>query len=51
MKNEKALVTASLAVLIGFWLASRPNCEKGCRSVAEHLIEHGLEDFVAGLLA
>jgi len=51
MKNDKALVISSGVFLVGLWLASRPNCSRGCRTVAEDLIEHGLADFFATLLA
>src|SRR5882724_3469113 len=36
---------------VGILLMSNPNCRKGCRTVAEHLVNHGLEDFIKGLLA
>jgi hypothetical protein len=51
MKSETTIVTAGLVILVGLWLSSQPNCNKGCKSVAEHLVQHGLEDLVAGLLA
>lgn len=51
MKSETTIVTAGLVILVGLWLASRPNCDKGCKSVAEHLVQHGLDDLVTGLLA
>ena len=51
MKNDKALLISSGVFLVGLWLASRPNCSRGCQTVAEHLIEHGLADFFAALLS
>jgi len=48
MKNL-AIPLGFLAV--GILLMSNPNCRKGCRTVAEHLVNHGLEDFIKGLLA
>ena len=51
MKNDKAILVSSGVFLIGLWLASRPKCSGGCQTVAEHLIEHGLTDFFATLLA
>jgi hypothetical protein len=51
MKNDKALLISSGVILVGLWLASRPNCNRGCQTVAEHLVEHGLADFFATLLA
>lgn len=51
MKSEKALLISSGFFLVGLWLVSRPDCGRGCRTVAEHLIEHGLADFLTTLLA
>ncbi len=45
-KSDQAAVTALVLVLVGLWLASSPNCDYGCRYVAEHLIKHG----ISGLL-
>ncbi len=51
MKNDKALLVSTGVFLVDLWLVSRPNCSRGCQTVAEHLIEHGLADFFATLLA
>lgn len=51
MKNEKILLASLGFILIGILLASRPNCARGCKTLAEHLIQHGLDDLIAGLLA
>jgi len=32
-------------------LLSDPRCSRGCKTVAEHLLSHGLEDLIAGLFA
>jgi hypothetical protein len=37
--------TAALLVL-----NSNPRCNRGCRTVAEHLLEHGIEDIFISLL-
>ncbi len=50
-KSEGAFLTAGALVLVGLWLVSRPQCNRGCKTVAEHLIEHGISDFIGGLLA
>lgn len=51
MKNEDAIIVSGGICLLSLWLLSRPNCRRGCRTVAEHLLEHGLEDFFAALFA
>lgn len=45
-KSDQAVLTALAFVLVGLWLASNPNCGSGCRTVAEHLVKHG----ISGLL-
>jgi len=38
--------------LVGFGVvwASYRNCNKGCQSFAEHLVEHGLQDIIAAFI-
>jgi hypothetical protein len=40
-----------LAVLIGKALLSEPRCQRGCRTLAEHLIQHGIDNIIKGFLA
>ena len=47
MKNNPGLVI--LSVIVGMWLLSNPRCKRSCRTVAEHLITHGIDEFIAGL--
>lgn len=49
MKNQFAW--ALLLAGLGVVLLSDPKCERGCRTVAEHLLSHGIDDFLAGLSA
>ena len=37
------------SVLVGLWLLSNPRCARGCRTIAEHLVAHGIDEFLAGL--
>jgi hypothetical protein len=46
-KNNAGLVIAVL--LIGTALLNDPRCTRGCRTVAEHLFSHALDEFIAGL--
>ena len=32
-------------------LVSRPSCGRGCRTMAEHLAEHGVTDLIASFFA
>ena len=49
MKNQ--FVLALLFAGLGVVLLSDPKCRRGCRTVAEHLLSHGIEDFLSGLAA
>jgi hypothetical protein len=51
MNNERMVLAGVGVVVVALILLSRPNCKRGCRSVAEHLFEHGVDEIVAGLLA
>jgi hypothetical protein len=51
MKNQNAMIVSGGICLLGLWLLSTPNCRRGCRTVAEHLLEHGLQDFFTALFA
>lgn len=31
-----------VAIAVGLYLLSRPQCVRGCRTVAEHLLTHGI---------
>lgn len=44
----RPLVVGATLVLVGLWLRSDPQCGRGCRTVAEHLIKHGFEEFFRG---
>lgn len=53
-RKQEALaktVVVGMAVAAGFViLASNPNCEHGCKTVAEHLAGHVLGDVLTSLL-
>jgi hypothetical protein len=51
MQNNKSFWTGVGLVTLGIVLSSRPNCNRGCRTLAEHLAQHGVQDIVATLLA
>lgn len=47
MRNTSQLRWA-LALLAGVYLLSDPRCRHGCRTVAEHLIDHGIQGLLGG---
>jgi len=49
-KPKQQLLTMGISlVVIGIVVASYKNCNRGCQSLADHLIDHGLQDVIAGL--
>ena len=55
MARKSDLGTALLVatgIVVGLQiLASQPNCDRGCKTVLEHLTEHVLQDMLTKLLA
>ena len=49
-QGERVVLIGMGSLIVGLWLISRPNCNRGCRTMAEHLIDHGIEKFVSLLL-
>jgi hypothetical protein len=50
MKTERLLWAGAGLLLFAVILASRPSCNRNCRTMAEHLVEHGITDIVAALI-
>ncbi len=50
MAKAQILTIGTALAVVGILLLMRANCRRGCRTLAEHLVEHGLEDLIAGLL-
>jgi hypothetical protein len=50
MNRNNTLWTGLGLIAFAMIMASRPTCNRGCQTVAEHLIEHGLTDVVGALL-
>jgi hypothetical protein len=48
--NDK-FVFGLIMAFAGYWLLQKPNCNRGCKTIAEHLVTDGLDDVVAGLFA
>jgi hypothetical protein len=43
------VVPGVLLSLTAMWLLSQPKCNRGCRTVAEHLLQHGIRDIILGV--
>lgn len=49
--KEQDVVLGLLMLVIGYVLIRKPNCNRGCKILAEHLFTDGLDDVVTGLFA
>ena len=50
MSPDEKLFICLLAMIAGLWLLSKPRCNRGCKTVAEHLLTDGLDGAFAALL-
>lgn len=48
---NKQFAVALLFVGIGIVMLRDPKCKRGCKTFAEHLLSHGVDDILAGLFA
>ena len=49
-KSKSTFVVPGIVLsLAAMWLLSDPKCNRGCRTVAEHLLEHGIRDIILGV--
>lgn len=49
-KNQVDLLqAAALCFFLAFIMTRNPNCNRGCRTLAEHLVSHGVDDVLAAL--
>jgi hypothetical protein len=48
--NDKVLL-GLLLFFFGLVLLQKPNCRRGCRTLAEHLLTDGLEGVISALFA
>ena len=48
--SDKAIF-GFLLFLLGLLLLQKPNCKRGCRTVAEHLLTDGFDEVIAALIA
>jgi hypothetical protein len=48
MKEQRMVKGLVMMLVVGF-LMSRPNCNRGCRTMLQHIFECGLSDFLGGL--
>lgn len=49
-KKQETLVLGGLALVgLAWFLSSNPKCDRGCKTIAQHLASHGLDDIIGGL--
>jgi len=49
--SDKQILTGLGLLLLGGWLLSSPRCNRGCQTMAQHLLDHGIDDILGGLFA
>jgi hypothetical protein len=45
-KTDKHMLWVLGGIAFGLALLSSPRCNRGCRTLAEHLITHGIDELV-----
>ena len=51
-KSDQQLLTVGAVLLgAGLILSRNPNCNRGCKTLAQHLLDHGIDDLLAVLIA
>jgi len=48
-KQENLIWDGLVLFGIGWVLSRSPNCNRGCKTVAQHLASHGLDDIIGTL--
>ena len=46
MSTDDKLLLGLFAFLVGLALLRRPNCRRGCRTIAEHLLTDGFDEMI-----
>jgi hypothetical protein len=49
--NQMKMMMGLGFTVVTLLLLSSPRCNRGCRTVLEHILYHGLDDFLGGVLA
>ena len=45
-RKERHTLWVLGGVALGWFLLSSPRCNRGCRTLAEHLITHGIDELI-----
>ena len=48
---SKELMWGILLIVVAFLMLKNPRCNRGCKTVAEHIFSHGADDVLAAILA
>lgn len=50
LQKQESLIWGGIILLgIGWFLCRNPECNRGCKTVAQHLSSHGFDDIIEGL--
>jgi hypothetical protein len=50
-KQDQVILGFAAVILIGAVLLSDPKCNSGCRTLAQHLVNHGVDGLLGFFLA
>jgi len=50
-KQDQSGLLVLAMIGTGVLLLQNPRCNRGCKTIAQHLIEHGIQDFLGVLFA
>jgi hypothetical protein len=45
-KNDQRVLMIFGGIAFGLFLLSSPKCNRGCKTLAEHLITHGIDELI-----
>ena len=47
--NERLICWGLIFLALCYLLTRNPRCSRGCSTLAQHLLEHGIDDLLVGL--
>lgn len=51
MQSNDKIILSLIVCLVGLFLLQKPNCNRGCKTIAEHLLTDGLDEMIAAFFA
>lgn len=48
--NERLVALGVVFLFLWFVLTRNPKCGRGCKTIGQHLLQHGIDDILTGLV-